>query len=402
MKLNDDTLRFIREHRTDDVRKLALRSHSYPDVDMPVALTQIAGWQQAREKAPLWAATEGILYPPHLSLEQCSSEVTARYKQEILKGTPNGSLTDLTGGFGIDCSFLSQHFQQTTYVERQEVLCEVARCNFPLLGINHIHICQTDSIEHLKKMEPCDWIFMDPARRDGHGGKTVAITDCEPDVAAYEELLLEKAPYVLIKLSPMLDLTLAMQTLHHVSEAHIVSVNNDCKELLLLLKRHTVLEPDEVLVHCVNLLPQKNKKQTLTFSRLLEKTQTAVYTSEIKPYLYEPNVSVLKGGAYCVLCRQFPVKKLHPNSHLYTSDQYLPDFPGRKFSVTGCCSFNKKEIRNLLGGVEKANLTVRNFPAAVADLRKRLKLAEGGDTYLFATTLNDQQKVLIACKSYLY
>ena len=401
MTLNDDTLRFIREHRTDDVRKLAFRSHSYPNVDMPAALTQIAGWQQACEKVPSWAATEGILYPPHLSLEQCSSEITARYKCEILKDTPTGSLTDLTGGFGIDCSFLSQRFRQVTYVERQEVLCETARRNFPLLGLTHIHICQADSIEHLNKMEPCDWIFIDPARRDGHGGKTVAIADCEPDVAAYENRMLEKAPHVLIKLSPMLDLTLAIQTLHHVSEAHIVSVNNDCKELLLLLKRHTTVTPDEVRVHCVNLLPQKNEKQTLTFSRLQEKAQAAVYTSEIKSYLYEPNVSVLKGGAYCVLCRQFPVEKLHPNSHLYTSHQYLPDFPGRKFSVTGCCSFNKKEIKNLLGGVEKANLTVRNFPASVADLRKRLKLTEGGDTYLFATTLNDQQKVLIACKSCL-
>lgn len=394
--MNEDTLRFIREHRTDDVRTLALRSHAYPNVDMPTALTQIAGWQQAREKIPAWAATEGICYPPHLSLEQCSSEVTARYKAEIVRQSSTDTLTDLTGGFGVDCSFLAACFRQATYVERQEVLCEAARCNFPLLGLPHITVRQADGVEYLKAMNPVDWIFIDPARRDSRGGKTVAIADCEPDVSALEESLLKKASQVLIKLSPMLDLTLALHNLRHVAEAHIVSVNNDCKELLLVLKRGASIHPDEVPVHCINLLPRKEERQRLTFRKKDEKEGTPHFTDEVKIYLYEPNVSVLKGGAFRTLCLEFPVEKLHPNSHLYTSNQYLPQFPGRKFIVDGWCGFGKKEVKNLLKGTTHANLTVRNFPASVAELRKRLKLTEGGDRYLFATTLGKNQKVLIA------
>lgn len=396
--LNSETLRFIREHRNDDVRTLALRARNLPEIDVPAALTQIAGWQQTRDKVPSWAQTEGIMYPPHLSLEQCSSEITARYKADIVAGTPTNSLTDLTGGFGIDCSFLAQHFRQATYVERQEVLCETARHNFSCLGLSQITVCHADAVQHLQSMHPCDWIFIDPARRDGHGGKTVAITDCEPDVAALEEQLLQKASRVLIKLSPMLDLTLALHTLHHVTEAHIVSVNNDCKELLLELQRQAEVNPDEVPIHCLNLLPGKETRQSLTFCRKEEKESTARYTHEVKEYLYEPNVSLLKGGAYCTLCRQFPVEKLHPNSHLYTSAHYLPNFPGRKFQVTGQSSLNKKDIKSLLGSASKANLTVRNFPTSVAELRKRLKLTEGGELYLFATTLYNEQKVLIAGK----
>ena len=331
MPLSQDTLRFIREHRRDDVRSLALQARRYPSVDMPAAITQISGWQIAKEKIPAWAENEHILYPAHLSLEQCSSQATAQYKAEIItnllhteqehpaqNSTPAsaGTFTDLTGGFGIDCAYLSSRFGHATYVERQETLCQIAAHNFPVLGLNHISVCHADSVCHLQEMEPVDCIFIDPARRDGHGGKTVAIGDCEPDIAALEELLLRKARHVLVKLSPMLDLTLALNDLKHVREAHIVSV-----------------------------------------------------------------------------------EKLHPNSHLYTSGHFLPDFPGRKFRITSSCGFGKKEVKEMLAAEKKANLTVRNFPATVAELRKRLKLAEGGGTYLFATTLADEKKVLIRCQA---
>ena len=222
MPLSQDTLRFIREHRRDDVRSLALQARRYPSVDMPAAITQISGWQIAKEKIPAWAENEHILYPAHLSLEQCSSQTTAQYKAEIItnllhteqehpaqNSTPAsaGTFTDLTGGFGIDCAYLSSRFGHATYVERQETLCQIAAHNFPVLGLNHISVCHADSVCHLQEMEPVDCIFIDPARRDGHGGKTVAIGDCEPDIAALEELLLRKARHVLVKLSPMLDLT---------------------------------------------------------------------------------------------------------------------------------------------------------------------------------------------------
>ena len=398
MNLTEDTLRFIHAHRRDDVRSLALQARKYPAVDMPAAITQIAGWQVAKEKVPTWGEAEDILYPTHLSLEQCSSEVTARYKTGIMARfrSEQDTLTDLTGGFGIDCSFLSTGFRQATYVERQEALCNIASHNFPLLGLNHITVYHEDSVRHLQTMAPVDWIFIDPARRDGHGGRTVAIGDCEPDVSALEELLLEKAQHVLIKLSPMLDLTLALNDLKHVQEAHIVSAGNECKELLLVLGREGSLPIEEIPIHCIN-LTSAQVPQTLTFTRRQEKDCTCEYTSALKAYLYEPNASILKAGAYRSLSAIYKVEKLHPNSHLYTSDEYLRDFPGRKFRIVNSCGFSKKEVKELLKIEKKANLTVRNFPASVDELRKRLKLAEGGDTYLFATTLANDKKALIYC-----
>ena len=402
MTLNEDTLRFIREHRQGDVRSLALQARKYPSVDMPAALTQIAGWQAAKGKVPTWAQTEEILYPVHLSLEQCSSELTARYKAGIIRElegeTPTGTLTDLTGGFGIDCAFLSSCFRKATYVERQESLCEIAAHNFPLLGLDHITVCHEDSVRHLQEMQPSDWIFIDPARRDSHGGKTVAISDCEPDVSALEELLLQKARHVLVKLSPMLDLTLALKDMKHVQEACIVSAGNECKELLLVLGHGESPQPEEIPVRCINLTGAASA-QSLTFTRRQEKESTCRFASSLHSYLYEPNASVPKAGAFRSVSYIYKVEKLHPNSHLYTSDRLIPDFPGRKFKITGQCGFNKKEMKEMIGTEKKANLTVRNFPAGVAELRKRLKLAEGGDTYLFATTLADEKKVLIACRT---
>ncbi len=407
MPLSPDTLRFIREHRRDDVRSLALQARRYPSVDMPAAITQISGRQIAKEKIPAWAGNENILYPAHLSLEQCSSQVTAQYKAEIIGNLPRtrqehpakaGTFTDLTGGFGIDCAFLSSRFGHATYVERQEALCRIAAHNFPALGLNHISVCHADSVRHLQEMEPVDCIFIDPARRDGHGGKTVAIGDCEPDIAALEELLLRKARHVLVKLSPMLDLTLALNDLKHVREAHIVSVGNECKELLLLLGQGETLPTDDIPIHCVN-FTSAPAPQALVFTRGQEKECACPYTPLLKPYLYEPNASVLKAGAFRSLSSLYKIEKLHPNSHLYTSDSLLPDFPGRKFRITSSCGFGKKEVKEMLAAEKKANLTVRNFPATVAELRKRLKLAEGGDTYLFATTLADGKKVLIRCQA---
>ena len=338
---------------------------------------------------------------------------TAQYKAEIIANllcteqehpakdsapAPAATFTDLTGGFGIDCSFLSCCFGHATYVERQEALCQIAAHNFPALGLNHISVCHADSVRHLQEMEPVDCIFIDPARRDGHGGKTIAIGDCEPDVATLEDLLLRKARHVLIKLSPMLDLTLAMNDLKHVRQAHIVSVGNECKELLLLLGQGGSLPTDDVPIHCVN-FTSAPAPQTLVFTRGQEKECACPYTPQLKSYLYEPNASVLKAGAFRSLSLLYKVKKLHPNSHLYTSDSLLPDFPGRKFRISSSCGFSKKEMKEMLAAEKKANLTVRNFPATVAELRKRLKLAEGGDSYLFATTLADEKKVLIRCQT---
>ena len=391
MKISSETLRFIEENARADVRSLALQAKKYPQVDMAMAVVQIAGRQIAEAKVPSWYHTEGLLYPKHLSMEQCSSEATAIYKAGLVEGD---SFADLTGGFGIDCSFLSRKFKQADYVERQAELCELAKHNFPLLGLS-IGVHNEDGVEYLKQMQPVDCLFLDPARRDGHGGKTVAIADCEPDVSALEDLLVEKAKKVMVKLSPMLDLSLALKHLKYVREVHIVSVNNECKELLLILQKE--FASMDITIHCEHIV-NASEHQSFSFTQEQERTSDCPLATEVGAYLYEPNASILKAGAYRSLTQTYACKKLHASSHLYTSEQFVEDFPGRRFHVEAVSSFGKKELKEFLQGMEKANLTIRNFPSSVADLRKRLKLKEGGEDYVFATTLADESKVMIKCR----
>ena len=391
MQISSETLRFIEENARADVRSLALQAKKYPQVDMAMAVVQIAGRQIAEAKVPSWYHTEGLLYPKHLSMEQCSSEATAIYKAGLVEGD---SFADLTGGFGIDCSFLSRKFKQADYVERQAELCELAKHNFPLLGLN-IGVHNEDGVEYLKQMQPVDCLFLDPARRDGHGGKTVAIADCEPDVSALEDLLVEKAKKVMVKLSPMLDLSLALKHLKYVREVHIVSVNNECKELLLILQKESASL--DITIHCEHIV-NASEHQSFSFTQEQERTSDCPLATEVGAYLYEPNASILKAGAYRSLTQTYACKKLHASSHLYTSEQFIEDFPGRRFRVEAVSGFGKKELKEFLQGMEKANLTIRNFPSSVADLRKRLKLKEGGEDYVFATTLADESKVMIKCR----
>ena len=395
MQISPETLRFIEENLKADVRSLALQAKKYPQVDMAMAVVQIAGRQIAEAKLPSWYRTGGLLYPKHLSMEQCSSEVTAIYKASLLQGE---TFADLTGGFGIDCSFLSRKFKKADYVERQAELCELARHNFPLLGLE-IDVHNEDGVEYLKRMQPVDCLFLDPARRDGHGGKTVAISDCEPDVSALEDLLVEKAKTVMVKLSPMLDLSLALRDLKYVREIHVVSTDNECKELLLILQKCPI--SSQVSIYCINALGASNGcriYQEYTFTQEQERTSDCLLAKEVGAYLYEPNASILKAGAYRSLTQAYPVEKLHVSSHLYTSSHFIEDFPGRRFQVKAVSGFGKKELKTFLQGMEKANITIRNFPSSVADLRKRLKLKEGGEDYIFATTLADESKILIKCK----
>ena len=391
MQLSAETIAFIEEHARADVRSLALQAKKYPGVDMAMAVVQIAGRQIAEAKIPSWYQVEGLLYPKHLSMEQCSSEATALYKMGLVEGE---TFADLTGGFGIDCSFLSRKFMQADYVERQAELCELAGHNFPLLGLN-IGVHNEDGVDYLKRMQPVDCLYLDPARRDGHGGKTVAISDCEPDVSALEDLLVEKAGTVMVKLSPMLDLSLALKSLMHVREVHIVSVNNECKELLLLLQKGAV--SSDIKIHCEHIV-NSCEHQHYAFTLLEEHTSECPLADAVGAYLYEPNASILKAGAYRSLTQAYPVEKLHASSHLYTSAHFIENFPGRRFKVEAVSGFGKKELKEFMQGMEKANLTIRNFPSSVAELRKRLKLKEGGEDYLFATTLADESKVLVKCR----
>ena len=343
------------------------------------------------KKLPSWAAHEGLHFPTRLCLEQCSGEKAALYKSLLIERLfPKGgnSMADLTGGLGVDFSFIAPHFKRAVYMERQNVLCEAARHNFPLLGLDNVDIIEGDGIERLHELSHQSLIFIDPARRDIIGKKTVFIEDCEPDVLSLLPTLWEKTDCVILKLSPMLDLTKAIQSLQHVSEAHIFADNRECKELLLVLQKGAA----ETRIFCAD------HEQTFSYTPDEETKANVTYTTEPKKYLYEPGAAILKGGAFKLVAQRYQLEKLHPNSHLYTSEKYVTDFPGRSFEVKQVGSFAKKELKALCNSVEKANLTVRNFPGTVAELRKRMKLKEGGDAYWFATTLANNKHVIIDCR----
>ena len=325
------------------------------------------------------------MFSVRLSIEQCSSEATARYKADLLQGD---SFADLTGGLGIDTFFIAQHFTKADYVERQSELCELARHNFEVLGAN-IEVHNATAEDYLNHCSSVDCLYLDPARRDAYGRKTVGIGDCTPNVAELQNLLLQKARRVIIKLSPMLDISKALEELHCVSDVHVVAVNNECKELIFILERDFLGSP---VLHCANLL---TSQPTLRFTFEQEHDCPLRLADEPQHYLYEPNAAVMKAGAYKWVSECFGVLKLHKNSHLYTSETLVHNFAGRIFEVEDWADYNKKVKSTLLAGVNKANLAVRNFPLSVDELRKALKITEGGEVYFFATTLRDGRKVMI-------
>ena len=384
IEVNQSTLDYIRQHADEDVRQLALRGHKCLDVDLQYALEQIAGRQKARTKLPSWAAIDGIVYPPHLSMEQCSSEATARYKASI---AGKGALfVDLTAGFGVDMAFISQGFQKAVHVERQPQLCAISSENFRLLGLNHIEVVCGDGVAYLHTMRHADLLFIDPARRDVHGGRTYDISDCTPNVLEILDEMLVKADRVMIILSPMLDWRKAVADLGKVNEVHIISVDNECKELLLILSK----TKKPLRVFCVN-----NDECFEVVEGI--SSQPRPLPQDMR-YLYEPNASVMKAGCFALIEQRFGVVQLERNSHLFVSDKEILGFPGRQFLIEKRTSMNKRELKATLADVDQANITVRNFPMSVAELRKRLKLKEGGDVYIFATTISDEGHQLLVCR----
>lgn len=489
--MNQATLDFIRQHQDDDVRQLAFLGSKYPEVDMPFALDQIRGRKMARVKLPRWASIDGLIYPPHISMEQCSSEQTALYKAELaarllglspsssengeekekesenasnlhlseicefagkgavdsefakneatcekqqilteseenvneIKGEPHEGdfseetgFVDLTGGFGVDFSYIASRLGvKSMYVERQAHLCEAAKENFGRLGLKNAIVKNGDGIEVLhsfaskKEAAASDslgitedqpqsllktnlglkLIFIDPARRDDAGNKVVSLKDCTPDVTLLQEEMLSKADYVIIKLSPMLDWHRAVSELNCVQEVHVISVNNECKELLLVLSARNM---GNLRIYCVN------DAQSFVCDELdmeSSSVKIALSTLEEMQYLYEPNASLMKAGCFSVLSERYGARMLSKNSHLFVSMEPIEDFPGRSFRIIVISSFNKKELKRHLSSITKANIATRNFPLSVAELRKRLKLKDGGETYIFATTLSDESHVLV-------
>ena len=451
--MNQATQDFIRQHQDDDVRQLAFLGSKYPEVDMPFALDQIRGRKMARVKLPRWASLEGIIYPPHISMEQCSSESTALYKAELaarLLGLPASSsgtemkaeneieFVDLTGGFGVDFSYIAARLGvKSMYVERQAHLCEAAKENFGRLGLKNAIVKNGDGIEVLHSFLPkkddaastddslgitydqplsllktklgLKLIFIDPARRDDAGNKVVSLKDCTPDVTVLQEEMLSKADYVIIKLSPMLDWHRAVSELSHVREVHIISVNNECKELLLVLSARNMGDmeassADGEVKHAGNLrIYCINDAQSFVCDELdMESSPVRIAPPVLEEmqYLYEPNASLMKAGCFGVLSDRYDARMLSKNSHLFVSQVPIEAFPGRSFRIIAISSFNKKELKCHLSGITKANIATRNFPLSVAELRKRLKLKDGGETYIFATTLSDESHVLMITEKY--
>ena len=383
--MNEATLEFIRIHANEDVRQLAFLGKKLPEVDMAYALDQIAGRQKARTKIPSWAAIDGIVYPPHISMEQCSSEQTARYKAQIAgKGA---KMVDLTAGFGVDMAFMSDGFKEAVHVEQQPQLCAISSENYKRLGMHHIQVVCSDGVEYLHQMEHADLIFIDPARRDQHGGRTYGIADCTPNVLEIIDEMLEKADRVMIKLSPMLDWQKAVSDVGHVSEVHIVSVGNECKELLLIVEKTEA----PLKIYCIN--DDSIFSYTLNdeIGNFCEKPTTPAY-------LYEPNASVMKAGCFDLISKRFGISQPDANSHLFISDKAIENFPGRGFVIDRICTMNKRELKEALTGIDKANIATRNFPLSVADLRKRLKLKDGGEVYIFATTDAKKGHLLMVCR----
>lgn len=398
------TAEFIREYRERDVRQLALQANRFPDVDMPYALDQIQGWQIARRKLPKWAACDGVIFPPHLSMEQCSSEPTAQYKLNLAMEWAErvghaSSMTDLTGGFGVDFSFTSCAFAAATYVERNEQLCHIVEHNLPLLGLNNATVVCADAVEYLSTVEPQTMLFLDPARRDEHGAKTVMLADCTPDVVQLLPKLLEKSRFTMLKLSPMLDWHKAVDDLQDaVREVHIVSVGGECKELLLVLS--TVVE-SELKVYCADLSTASDTSSLFVYTPgSSAPVANSTFNIQHSTFLHEPNASIMKAGCFDELAAAYGVSPVSRNSHLFLSDEPVEGFPGRNFVVERVTTMNKGELRKALVGIEKANIATRNFPLTVAELRKRLKIKDGGDVYIFATTTAEGEHLLLISRKY--
>ena len=431
MTINDATRQFVRQHTDDDVRLLALQAHATAGIDLPWALDQIRGRQVARRKVPSWAAVDGIVYPPHLSMEQCSSEPTARYKAQLVRRLLDGAapspaplFADLTGGFGVDFSLMAQAARgwRTVYVERNPQLCDLARHNLPLLGLEDAEVVCATADEFLaarlqEGVGDC-LFYLDPARRDDHGGRTYALADCSPNVLELLDRLAGRQGgrrRVLLKLSPMLDWRKAVGDLgpQTVSEVHIVSVQNECKELLVLLEPGAPAAcaadggDDEARATAPITLCCVNDDQAFRLPSTAADCAALPYgRPEAGQLLMEPNASIMKAGCFGALSQRFRLAPLARDSHLFVPSA-APDgasggeggaFPGRVFRIGAVTTMGKRELRHALQGIDRANIATRNFPLKADQLRRRLKLRDGGDTYIFGTTLADGSHVLIVCR----
>ena len=388
--LHPEIQEFILRHEDEDPAALVLKHKEISGVDIKDIAIQISSRRKARTKLPEWYATQNIIFPPSLSMEQCSSEATARYKSKLLHGD---LLIDLTAGTGVDTFYLGKVFKQVLATEQNNALAQVTQNNMVALGAKHINIDNKRAEEVLEENIHADVIYIDPARRDANAKRVFLLQDCEPDVTVLLPRLLEIAPQVLIKTAPMLDIDLSLRALKNVKEVHIVAVNNECKEVLYLVGRNEVAAP---LIFTAN-LGSAMRDQLFHYTKPEEENALATYSLP-QAYLYEPNAAALKAGAFQLLSQKFHVNKLHVNTHLYTSREYIDEFPGRHFKILDILPYNKKPIAKALKS-KKANIATRNFPDDVKNIRKKLGIQDGGDIYLFAfTDMENNKRIAITEK----
>ena len=439
----DSVKEFIEKHLKDDVNRLALAK--YPEgIDREFVIRQIHARQVLSKKLPSWAENDELVFPKKLSLEQCSSELTAKYKAELLS-TKSHEITrkefsedscsladekriliDLTGGMGVDTAFLSDNFDKTYYVEMQEELCEIAKHNFKVMNKN-IEVVNDNAEHFLTICDEVDCIYLDPARRDEYGRKMVSLHDCSPDVVELHDILLKKAKRVLVKVSPMLDIEMVKKELKDITEIHVVAVRNECKEILICQRTtdngQQTCENSEDCLQMIAVDLRENWNFAFTENEELEAQWTLA--DNVGRYLYEPGAACMKAGCFKLLSQRYGLDKLHRNSHLYTSDDLIPDFPGRIFEVVNVVPFDKKTKKTIWtldfedaktqrrkdakkvseslslcdsATFKKANVAVRNFPLSAEELKKNLGLQDGSDFYIFGSTMKGEKKVVVLTK----
>ena len=433
----DSVKEFIEKHLKDDVNRLALAK--FPEgIDREFVIRQIHARQVLSKKLPSWAENDELVFPKKLSLEQCSSELTAKYKAELLS-TKSHEITrkefsedscsladekriliDLTGGMGVDTAFLSDNFDKTYYVEMQEELCEIAKHNFNILNKN-IEVVNDNAEHFLTICDEVDCIYLDPARRDEYGRKMVSLHDCSPDVVELHDILLKKAKRVLVKVSPMLDIEMVKKELKDISEIHVVAVRNECKEILIEIQKfrssetqdfetQRLKDADNDFATSIN-VTATDLREGWNFSYAENEELEAQWTlaDNVGRYLYEPGAACMKAGCFKLLSQRYGLDKLHRNSHLYTSDELVSDFPGRIFEVVNVVPFDKKTKKTIWtldfedakkgsATFKKANVAVRNFPLSAEELKKNLGLQDGSDFYIFGSTMKGERKIVVLTK----
>lgn len=384
--LNTEVQDFINANLNEDISKLLLNGISFSEIETKDIIKQIEAKKRSKKKLPTWFNSKNIYFPNKLNIEQTSSEVTANYKANLVSGN---SLIDLTGGFGVDAYYFSKRIKNVIHCEINKSLSEIVKHNYKTLNINTIECLNENGIEALKHIDrPFDWIYIDPSRRDDTKKKVFLLSECIPNIKTFQGLFLKYANNVMIKTSPLLDIKATLNDLKQIKELHVIALDNEVKELLWVLERDC---KTEFIIKTVNLT--KQSKQEFEFSFENESNEIAEYTGPIA-YLYEPNAAILKAGAFNSVSTQLNIPKLHKHSHLYTSNTLI-DFPGRRFKIEKNIPFNKKIFAK--EKINKANVTTRNFPISVGEIRKKLKIKDGGDIYLFFTTDLNNIKIILVC-----